>query len=416
MLLKNVTLDNKLVDILIENGKIIEIGKSNNDGIDCKGLTALPAFCDLHTHLREPGQTAKEDILSGTSAGVAGGYADLCCMPNTTPVVDNAFMVEYVKLKADKVAKCNVHPIGAITVGSKGEFLAEMRKMKDAGAIAYSDDGQPVANPNVMKLALEYAKDIDGLLISHCESKALVNGGVANDGAMATALGLKGISNASEELMVAREIILAENLDTKVHIAHISTKGSVQLVREAKARGVKVTCETCPHYIVGTDELIDNYNTLAKVNPPLRSEEDRQAIIEGIVDGTIDIIATDHAPHTINDKNCTFNEAANGISGLETAFSLVYTALVKSNKITLEKLVELMSIRPREIAKLPVNKIEKGNEASIVLVDLDKEYEIDKNTFYSKGKNTPFDKWTVSGKIAKTIVNGILKYDNGEVL
>ncbi len=415
MLLKNLTLNDKITDILIKDGKIAKIGKIDDDGIDCKGLTCLPAFCDMHVHLREPGQTAKEDIESGTKAAVRGGYADVCCMPNTTPVIDSEFMVEYVKLKSEKVASCNVHPIGAITVGSRGEYLAEIRKMAEKGAVAFSDDGRPVENANVMKLALEYAKDIDALLISHCEDKSLAKDGVANEGFTASELGLKGISSASEEVMVAREIILAENLKTKVHIAHISTKGSVGLIREAKARGVKVSCETCPHYFSATDSLLDGYNTFAKVNPPLRSEEDRLAIIEGIKDGTIDVIATDHAPHSLKDKDCTFDEAANGISGIETAFSLAYTYLVKSGVISLEKLVNLMSVKPRELVKLPSNEVKEGNEASIVLVDLNKTYKIDKNTFFSKGKNTPFDKWEVSGEVIKTIVNGKLKYDDGVI-
>ena len=415
MILNNVKLNDKVVDILIEDGKIIKIGKSTAKDIDCKGLTALPAFCDMHVHLREPGQTSKEDIESGSCAAVAGGYSDICCMPNTTPVIDKDYLVEYIKFKAEKVAKCNVHPIGAITQGSKGELMAEMDKMKDKGAIAFSDDGHPVENANVMKQALEYAKDIDALLLCHCEDMSLTNGGVANDGAVATALGLKGITRASEELDVAKQIILAETLDTKVHICHISTKGSVQLIREAKKRGVKVTCETCPHYIAGTEDLIDGYNTYAKVNPPLRTEEDRQAILKGIVDGTIDVIATDHAPHTYKDKHCTFNDAANGISGLETAFSLCYTNLVKNGLITLNKLVELMSLRPLEIVKLPSNEIKEGNVANITLVDLDNKYVIDSTTFKSKGKNTPFNGFEVYGKVAKTIVNGIMKYEDGVI-
>lgn len=416
MLLKNVILNNKIVDILIKNDVIAEIGKIDKPGIDCSGLTALPAFCDMHTHLREPGQTAKEDILSGTSAGVSGGFSDICCMPNTTPVIDNEFLIEYILLKAEKVAKCNVHPIGAVTVCSKGEMLAELRKMKSAGAIAFSDDGQPVTNPRIMRLALEYAKDIDGLLISHCEDKQLTDSGVANEGKTATELGLKGICNASEEVMVARDVLLAEESNTKVHIAHISTKGSVQLIREAKARGVRVTAETCPHYIAGTDEMIDGYNTMAKVNPPLRSEKDRQAVIAGIQDGTIDVIATDHAPHAKSDKNCLFENAANGISGLETAFGLVYTELVKPELIGLGRLIELMSTRPREIMKLPVNDIKVGNNASITLVNLDEEYEINSRNFFSKGKNTPFDNRRVYGRVHKTIVNGKMKYEDGAIL
>ena len=288
--------------------------------------------------------------------------------------------------------------------------MAEMGSMKEAGAIAMSDDGQPVTTAQMMRLALEYAKDYDLLLCSHCEEKSLINEGVVNEGENATKAGLKGIPSCAEDIMIAREIILAEMLDTKVHICHVSTASGVQLIREAKARGVKVSCETCPHYIAGTDELILDYDTNSKVNPPLRTEKDRQAILAGIADGTIDVIATDHAPHHYEDKNVDFSMAANGISGLESAFALSYTYLVESKVITLDKLVELMSKKPAKLLGLESGSLQIGGLADITLVDLDRKYKIDAKSFKSKGKNTPFDGLEVNGKVCVTVVEGKVKY------
>ena len=314
--IKNANVLGKRADVLIEGDRIVAIGQIDEftEGcgvIQADGLTLLPAFVDMHTHLREPGFEAKETIATGSMAAVAGGYASVCCMPNTKPVTDNPYIVKYIIDRAREADKARVYPIGAISVGLKGETMAEMGKMKSAGAVAMSDDGQPVTTAQMMRLALEYAKDFNLLLISHCEDKGLVNEGVMNEGYNSTRLGLKGIPSAAEDVMIAREIILAEMLDTRVHIAHVSTASGVQLIREAKARGVKVTAETCPHYIAGTDDLVEGYDTMAKVNPPLREEKDRQAVIAGLADGTIDCIATDHAPHTKEDKNCEFNFAAN---------------------------------------------------------------------------------------------------------
>lgn len=414
ILIKNVTVNNQQCDIAIKGNRIEKIAKNiggkYDEVIDGDKLTALPAFIDMHTHLREPGYEYKEDIESGSRAAVAGGFSTVCCMPNTKPVTDNKYIVKYIVDRAKEVNLAKVYPIGAITVGLKGEMMAEMGKMKEAGAIAMSDDGQPVSTAQMMRLALEYAKDYDLLLCSHCEEKSLINEGVVNEGENATKAGLKGISSAAEDIMIARDIILAEMLDTKVHICHVSTASGVQLIREAKARGVKVSCETCPHYIAGTDELILDYNTFSKVNPPMRTEKDRQAIFAGLADGTIDVIATDHAPHSLEDKNVEYNYAANGISGLESAFALSYTYLVDKGVITLDKLVELMSKRPAELLGLEAGKLEEGGLADITLVDLNKEYAIDAKSFKSKGKNTPFDGWTVKGKVVKTIVEGQIKY------
>ncbi|MDD7350759.1 MAG: dihydroorotase [Clostridia bacterium] len=418
--IKNANVLGKRADVLIESDRIVAIGQIDEFTEGCKviqadGLTLLPAFVDMHTHLREPGFEAKETIATGSMAAVAGGYASVCCMPNTKPVTDNPYIVKYIIDRAREADKARVYPIGAISVGLKGETMAEMGKMKSAGAVAMSDDGQPVTTAQMMRLALEYAKDFNLLLISHCEDKGLVNEGVMNEGYNSTRLGLKGIPSAAEDVMIAREIILAEMLDTRVHIAHVSTASGVQLIREAKARGVKVTAETCPHYIAGTDDLVEGYDTMAKVNPPLREEKDRQAVIAGLADGTIDCIATDHAPHTKEDKNCEFNFAANGISGIETAFALCYTYLVDSGIMSLDKLSMLMTKTPAEIVGIPYGQIEVGGLADLTLVDLDAKYTIDSSKFYSKGKNTPFNGFVVKGKVKYTVVGGKIKYQSEDV-
>ena len=414
LLIKNCFIGKDKLDIVVEGNRIAQVGKNIKGNFDeiieADGLTALPAFIDMHVHLREPGLEYKEDIASGSAAAVAGGFSTVCCMPNTKPVTDNRYIVKYIVDRAKEVDLAKVYPIGAITVGLKGESMAEMGSMKEAGAIAMSDDGQPVTTAQMMRLALEYAKDYNLLLCSHCEEKSLINEGVVNEGENATKAGLKGIPSCAEDIMIAREIILAEMLDTKVHICHVSTAGGVQLIREAKARGVKVSCETCPHYIAGTDELILDYDTNSKVNPPMRTEKDRQAILAGLADGTIDVIATDHAPHHYEDKNVDFSAAANGISGLESAFALSYTYLVDSGVITLDKLIELMSQKPAKLLGLESGNLKVGGLADITLVDLNKIYKIDAKTFKSKGKNTPFDGWEVKGKVCATVVEGKIKY------
>ena len=410
-------------DIIINNGKISDIIISNDKKkfeqsdiiINADGLTVFPGFVDMHCHLREPGFEYKEDILSGTKAAVKGGFTSVACMPNTKPVIDSEAVIKFIEDKALKAGYAKVYPIASITKGQNGTELSEFGLLKSAGAVALSDDGMPVENPLIMKNAMLYAKSHDMLIISHCEDKQLADGGVVNEGYNASICGLKGIPKAAEELMVARELIFAENLNTKVHIAHISTKGSVNLIRDAKKRGVKVTCETCPHYFAGDDSMILNYDTNAKVNPPLRSAEDKQAIIEGIKDGTIDAIATDHAPHHEDEKNLEFNFAANGISGFETAFALSYTYLVKEGHITAEQLGKLMTENPAKILRINSNGLSIGETADITIADLQNEYKIDSKTFFSKGKNTPFNGKKVFGKILHTIIDGKLKLFNGEI-
>ena len=404
----------KAADILLENGKIAKIGKNlKADGaevIDAAGLTVFPGLIDMHVHLREPGFEYKEDIASGSAAAVAGGFTQVCCMPNTDPVCDNAAVVGYIAARAKEVGLCKVHPIGAITRGEKGETLSEMGKMKDAGAVAVSDDGKPVANARMMRLAMEYASDFGLICLSHCEDKDLVDGGVVNEGYNSTLAGLKGIPRAAEEIMLAREMILAETLHKRAHICHVSTKGGVQLLREAKARGVQVTAETCPHYFTLTDDVVTSFDANTKVNPPIREAEDVAAIKEGLRDGTLDCIVTDHAPHHVDEKNVEYNLAAFGISGIETSFSLSYTYLVKGGVLSLSELADRMSAAPARILHLEGGKIAEGEVADLMLADLNAEYVIDSKKFVSKGKNTPFGGMKVSGKVLCTIVDGDVKY------
>lgn len=404
----------KAADILLENGKIAKIGKNlKADGaevIAAAGLTVFPGLIDMHVHLREPGFEYKEDIASGSAAAVAGGFTQVCCMPNTDPVCDNAAVVGYIAARAKEVGLCKVHPIGAITRGEKGETLSEMGKMKDAGAVAVSDDGKPVANARMMRLAMEYASDFGLICLSHCEDKDLVDGGVVNEGYNSTLAGLKGIPRAAEEIMLAREIILAETLHKRAHICHVSTKGGVQLLREAKARGVQVTAETCPHYFTLTDDVVTSFDANTKVNPPIREAEDVAAIKEGLRDGTLDCIVTDHAPHHVDEKNVEYNLAAFGISGIETSFSLSYTYLVKGGVLSLSELADRMSAAPARILHLEGGKIAEGEVADLMLADLNAEYVIDSKKFVSKGKNTPFGGLKVSGKVLCTIVDGDVKY------
>lgn len=404
----------KAADILLENGKIAKIGKNlKADGaevVDAAGLTVFPGLIDMHVHLREPGFEYKEDIASGSAAAVAGGFTQVCCMPNTDPVCDNAAVVGYIAARAKEVGLCKVRPIGAITRGEKGETLSEMGKMKDAGAVAVSDDGKPVANARMMRLAMEYASDFGLICLSHCEDKDLVDGGVVNEGYNSTLAGLKGIPRAAEEIIIAREIILAETLHKRAHICHVSTKGGVQLLREAKARGVQITAETCPHYFTLTDDVVTSFDANTKVNPPIREAEDVAAIKEGLRDGTLDCIVTDHAPHHVDEKNVEYNLAAFGISGIETSFSLSYTYLVKGGVLSLPELADRMSAAPARILHLEGGKIAEGEAADLMLADLNAEYVIDGKKFVSKGKNTPFGGMKVSGKVVCTIVDGDVKY------
>lgn len=404
----------KKCDILVDGDKIAKIAENIDEAgvktIDASGLHVFPGLIDMHVHLREPGYEYKEDIASGSAAAVHGGFTQICCMPNTNPVCDNAAVVGYIVARGKEVGLCKVRPIGAITVGEKGEQLAEIGKMKDAGAVAISDDGRPVSDARVMRLAMEYASDFGLICLSHCEDKSLVDGGVVNEGYNSTLAGLKGIPRAAEEIMIAREIILAETLQKRAHICHVSTKGGVQLLREAKARGVAISAETCPHYFTLTDDIVLSYDANTKVNPPVREKEDVEAIKEGLRDGTLDCIVTDHAPHHVDEKSVEYNLAAFGISGIETSFALSYTNLVRGGVLTLEQLAERMSTAPARILNLEGGELKEGGVADIMLADLNEKYVIDSKKFVSKGKNTPFDGTEVYGRVKYTIVDGKIKY------
>jgi dihydroorotase len=392
-------------DILMQRGKVAKIDENITENcdriIDGEGLYVAPGLIDMHVHLREPGYEHKENIFTGTRAAAKGGFTSVCCMPNTRPVCDNESVVTYIKDQAFKADFCRVYPIGAITKGQEGKELAEIGCMKEAGIVAVSDDGNPVENSQIMRLALEYAADFGIPVISHCEDKNLVADGAANEGYYGTLAGLSGNTRAAEEVMVAREILLAEMLNTRVHIAHVSTAGSVELVRQAKKRGVKVSCESCPHYFTLEDSLLLSFDTNLKVNPPIRTEKDRQAIVDGIKDGTIDCIVTDHAPHSSDEKNIEFKYALNGISGIEASFALSYTHLVKAGHITLERLIELMSVNPARILGLK-SGIDIGT-TDITILDLNTQHKIDVAKFLSKGKNSPFNGYEVFGKALYTI-------------
>lgn len=417
LLIKNGTLvtpdGERKADLLIEDGKISAIADKIDENcriIDASGKHVLPGLIDIHVHLREPGFEGKEDIESGSKAAVKGGVTQVCCMPNTNPVCDNAVVVSYIKNRAKEVNLCKVHPIGAITKGEQGETLSDIGKMKSAGAVALSDDGRSVMNSYIMRLAMEYAADFGLKCLCHCEDANLVDGGVVNEGYNSTVTGLKGSPRASEDIMIAREISLSESLGIPVHICHVSTYSGVEIIRSAKARGVKVTAETCPHYFTLTDDIITSFDTFTKVNPPVREQRDVDEIIRGLQDGTLDCIVTDHAPHSAKDKQVEYNSAAFGISGIETSLALSYTYLVKTGKLTLLQLVEKMSAAPAKILGLEGGELKPGAPADVTVVDFGKSYLIDGNKFVSKGKNTPFNGYRVNGVVEYTLVDGEIKY------
>lgn len=405
-------------DILIEDGKIAALGDNLTDAdqvIDATGKTVIPGIIDMHVHLREPGFEGKEDIASGSLAAVAGGVTQVCCMPNTNPVCDNAVVVNYIINRAREVNLCKVRPIGAITRGEQGESLADIGKMAKAGAVALSDDGKSVMNSNIMRLGMEYASDFNLKCLCHCEDATLVDGGVVNEGYNSTVCGLKGQLRAVEDIMISRDICLAQSLNLPVHICHVSTYSGVEIIRAAKKNGVQVTAETCPHYFILTDDIITDFDTFTKVSPPVREERDRQAIIEGLKDGTLDCIVTDHAPHSKKDKEVEYNLAAFGMSGIETSFALSYTYLVKSGIMTLPELMRKMSNNPAHVLNLEGGEIREGEVADLAIVDLNSSYTIDGQKFYSKGKNTPFNGYKVYGKVCYTIVDGAVKFDSSKM-
>ena len=398
------------LDVVVADGKVKEIGKglsapAGSETIDASGKYVVPGLIDMHVHLRDPGLEYKEDIISGTRAAVAGGFTSVACMPNSKPAIDNKAVASYIINKAKAEGFCNVFPVGTITQGMHGDRLAEMGELKESGCVAVSDDGKPVTNSELMRRALEYAAGIGILVISHAEELELVGEGVMNEGFTSTELGLKGIPRVAEDIATARETMLAEYTGTPIHIAHVSTKGSVQIIREAKARGVKVTCETAPHYFTLTDDAVRGYNTNAKMNPPLREADDLAAIKAGLKDGTIDAIATDHAPHHVDEKDVEFNEAMNGIIGLETSLPLSLS-LVQQGVLTLQQLVEKMSCKPSTILGLDRGTLKVGSVADITVIDPVKSWTVESGKLASKSKNSPWLGETMTGAAAVTVVAG----------
>lgn len=397
-------------DILLADGKIAETGVDlNADGaaiLDAAGKLVAPGLIDMHVHLREPGFEAKETIYSGTRAAAAGGFTTVACMPNTNPVTDNAAIILFIKNLALTKGAVNVYPIGAITRESKGKELAEMGDMQQAGAVAFSDDGNPVMNADLMRKAMQYARMLDLPIISHCEDKNLSAGGAMHEGYRSTMLGLKGIPAAAEEVMIARDIILAAETGCRLHIAHVSTAGSVQMIREAKAKGVKITAEATPHHFTLTAETVSGYNTATKVSPPLRIDTDIAAVKEGLADGTIDVIASDHAPHTIEEKDVEYDLAPFGMVGLETTIGMVWTELVATGVLTPLQAIEKMTVHPAAILGIPKGTIQKGADADITIIDPALSWVVDPEQFASKGRNSPFAGRRLQGKAWATIVGG----------
>lgn len=397
------------LDVLIENGLVKEIGKGLSaagiETIDAAGKYVVPGLIDMHVHLRDPGLEYKEDIISGTKAAVAGGFTSIVCMPNTKPAIDNKAISSYIINKAKAEGFCNVFPVGTITQGMHGDRLAEMGELKESGCVGVSDDGKPVRNSELMRRALQYANGIGILVLTHAEELDLVGEGVMNEGFTSTELGLKGIPRVAEDIATARDVMLAEYCNAPIHICHVSTKGAVQIIRDAKARGVKVTCETAPHYFTLTDDAVRGYNTNAKMNPPLREADDLAAIKVGLKDGTIDCIATDHAPHHIDEKDVEFNEAMNGIVGLETSLSLSLK-LVEAGLLTLPQLIEKMSCKPSELLGLGRGTLKAGSVADLTVIDPAKQWTVTEATLSSKSKNSPWLGETMTGAAACTVVGG----------
>ena len=402
----------QIADILVENGVIAKVGEhlnpENATVIEANGLVAAPGLVDMHVHLRDPGFTHKEDILTGCQAAAAGGFTAIASMPNTKPVTDSPEIIKYILDKA-KDAACRVYPVAAITKDLSGSEINDFAALKAAGAIGVSDDGRPVEKGGQMLEALKLAQKEGLLALSHCEDLTIIAGGIINKGKVSKELGVKGMDRASEDSITAREIVLAECSDTRIHICHVSTKGSVQLIREAKARGVKVTAETAPHYMMMTDELLRNKDANWRMNPPLREKEDCEAVIAGVLDGTLDCIITDHAPHAAEEK-ADFYKAPNGIVGLETSFAASNTVLCKQRGLSLMKLIDLMSCRPAQILGIPGGSLREGAAADIVLLDPDKVWTVDKSKFHSKSNNTPFHGLELTGKAVCTICGGTITY------
>jgi dihydroorotase len=408
----------EVMDVAIVNGKIDAMGRglapepatpnAEREIIDCAGLVVSPGFIDVHCHLREPGRENVETIATGAAAAAAGGFTAVCAMPNTDPVTDNQAAVGFVVRQALRAKMARVYPIGAISVGQKGESLAEFGEMIAAGAVAVSDDGKPVESAHLMRTALEYARTFEIPVADHCEEPTLAKGGAMNEGLMSMRLGLKGIPAEAEEIMAIRDILLARRTGGHIHLCHMSTRGSVELITWGKERGIRVTAEVCPHHLSLTEDAIANYNTNAKMNPPLRTADDVEALQQAVKDGIIDVIATDHAPHHYDEKEREFADAPNGIIGLETALAVNVTWLVKAGILDLGTLVERMSCAPARIFKLPGGTLRKGGVADVTVFDPEAEWEVNANRFRTKGRNTPYQGMTLTGRVHYTLVDGRL--------
>lgn len=413
---------NGLADLLVDHGTIIAVGPDLKVEarksvptpmvVNATGKLVLPGFVDLHVHLREPGFEYKETIQTGTAAAAAGGFTSVCCMPNTNPVNDNQAVTEFILDRAHTTGLAHVFPIGAITKGSEGKELAEIGDLHQAGCVAISDDGRPVMNSLVMRRAMEYALAFNLPIVNHCEDLHLSEGGCMNEGIVSTELGLPGAPAAAEDVQVARDLALAEMTGARLHLAHVSTAVAVRMIREAKARGIRVTAEACPHHFSLTEEAVRGFNTHAKMNPPLRTKYDVKAIHDGLRDGTIDAIATDHAPHAVEEKQQEFAAAPFGVVGLETALPLTL-ALVEEGVLSLERAVAALTVEPARIVGLKKGTLAPGADADIVVVDPEAVWVVDPARFRSKGRNTPFAGWKMKGQVVLTILNGRIVFQEG---
>lgn len=411
-------IDGKM-DVLIEDGKIAavkeKIEAEDAQVYDLSDKVVTPGWVDIHVHLREPGFEGKETILTGTRAAAAGGVTGVAAMPNTKPVADNQSVIRFVKEKAQELGWAKVYPIGAITKGSQGEELAEIGEMQAAGAVAISDDGRPVSNGQMMRLALEYASMFDLPVISHAEDLNLANDGYMHEGYVSTILGFRGIPSVAEEAMVARDLLLAKMTGCRLHIAHVSTAGAVEMIRQAKQKGIKVTAEVTPHHLTLTDEAVQSFDTSTKVNPPLRTEADRRALLEGLIDGTLDIIATDHAPHAREEKEAEFAYAPFGLVGLETLVPLVVDRLIHGGHLTWMEAIARVTVNPAKILGLEAGTLGVGQAADITVIDPEKTATVQKENFYSMGKNTPFEGWSLKGWPIMTILDGRVIMEDGRL-
>jgi len=405
--------NDRMADVLIEDGKIKAVGENlkcgANEVIDGTDLVMMPSLFDMHVHFRDPGFTYKEDVITGCAAALAGGVTGVCAMPNTKPPCDNPETIKYIIDKA-KDTGVDVYPVGCITNGMSGNGLCDYEALKSAGCICISDDGRPVENAEMMRLALEESNKNGLLVISHCEDLSIINGGIMNKGDVSERLGVKGMDRVSEDMITAREIILAQSVDARIHIAHVSTEGSAEIIRCSKQHGVKVTCETAPHYFLLTDELLMKRDADYRMNPPLRTNKDVKAIIDGIKDGTIDCIVTDHAPHAENEKS-DFEKAPNGVVGLETSFAAALTGLYHTGEVDLKKITELMCVNPRKILGLELPEISEGKTADLMIADINRKWTVDPDKLHSKSHNTVFKGMTLIGKPLVTISKGKIVYD-----